>query len=78
MCSRPQVGQLFRDSVIIVLSTPCTMGTIVALILNAIIPAEEPDPEEGKIRADPLVPLGVCTMYHVISYMNIKRERLLD
>ncbi len=33
------------------------MGTIVALILNAIIPFEAPDPEEGRIRADPLVPL---------------------
>ena len=54
---RPQVGLLFRDSVIIVLSTPCTMGTIVALILNAIIPTEAPDPEEGVIRADHLVPL---------------------
>ena len=51
------MGQLFRDSVIIVLSTPCTMGTLVALILNAIIPSEAPDPEEGLIHADPFIEL---------------------
>ncbi len=52
------MGQLFRDSVIIVLSTPCTMGTIAALLLNAVIPSETEDPAEEAVHSDPLVPLN--------------------
>jgi hypothetical protein len=34
------------------------MGTIVALILNSILPSEVPDPEDEIIHSDPLVPLN--------------------
>ena len=49
----PQAGQLAHDSIILILSTPCIIGTLVALILNAIMPAEPPDPFEGKALPDP-------------------------
>ena len=42
-----QAGLLVHDSIILCLSTPCIIGTLVALILNGIIPIDKEDGVES-------------------------------
>lgn len=42
-----EFGRLFRDGVIIILSSPYSIGTVVALVLNAAIPKDVSDDDVG-------------------------------
>ena len=42
-----KVGKMFRDGVIIILSNPYSIGTLTAMLLNAVIPHDTLDDEQG-------------------------------
>ena len=39
---------MWRDSLIIILKTPYCIGTLLALVLNLMLPAEDEDAEESS------------------------------